>query len=126
MNYSVVKFARHLTITDIQILRDGGTILFTLAATPNAGRYRLQTPFLGEPRPLFLNDRQLGLGSPAEQELVPQLQAWLRENMTAERQEALHQLDSLKEWRNLPRDLLDAVPLHRIRTVLDCLLKRSA
>jgi hypothetical protein len=115
-----------MTITGIEILRDGGTIRFTLSGTQNAGKYRLQTPFQGEPRPIFFNDRQLEFGSPAEQDLIPQLQAWLHEAMSEDRQTALRTLDTLKVWRNLPTDLLDAVPLHRIRTVLECLLKRSA
>ena len=114
-----------MTITDIEMFRDGGTIVFTLSGTPNAGRYRLQTPFRGEPRPIFLNDRQLEFGSPAEQELVPQLQAWLDQAMTKDRLNALRKLDTLKEWHNLPNKLLDAVPLHRIRTVLECLIRRA-
>jgi hypothetical protein len=115
-----------MTITDIEILRDGGTILFTMSGTHNAGQYRLRTPFLGEPRPVFFNDRQLEFGSPAEQDLIPQLQRWLHEAMSEDRQKALRTLDTLKVWRNLPTDLLDAVPLHRIRAVLECLLKRCA
>jgi len=114
-----------MTISDIQILRDGGTILFTLSRTRNAGCYRLQTPFLGEPRPIFVNDKQLELGSHAEHELITQLEGWLHQSMTEDRQKALRTLDALNEWRNLPGDLLDAVPLHRIRTVLECLAKRS-
>ena len=113
-----------MTITNIEILRDGGTILFTLSGGPNAGNYRLQTPFLGEPRPIFFNEQKLEFGSPEEQDLIPQLQAWLRGNLTEDRQRALSTLDGLKVWRNLPRDLLDAVPLHRVRTVIECLLKR--
>jgi hypothetical protein len=112
-----------MKISDIEMLRDGGTILFTLSGTPNAGRYRLQTPFRGEARPLFVGDRQLEPGSAAERELVPQLEQWLHQAMTEERQEALSILDGLKTWHNLPNRLLDVVPLHRIRTVLQCLLK---
>ncbi len=115
-----------MNITGIDILRDGGTILFTLSGTPNAGRYRLQTPFRGEPRPIFLADQQLELGSPAERELITQLQGWLHNVTTPDKVKALHTLDKLKEWRNLPRDLADAVPMHRIRSVIECLMKRNA
>src|SRR4051812_48163495 len=113
-------------ISEIEMFRDGGTIFFTLSGAPNAGRYRLQTPFRGEPRPLFVGDRQLEFGSTAERELIPQLEQWLDQSMTEERQEALRTLDALKTWHQLPAKLLDVVPLHRIRTVLQCLLKRNA
>jgi len=115
-----------MKISDIGMLRDGGTILFTLLGTHNSGRYRLQTPFRGEPRPIFVDDRQLEFGSRAEHELLTQLREWLNQSMTENKVKALHTLDMLKEWRNLPSHLLDAVPLHRIRTVLECLDKRNA
>lgn len=123
---SMISLGTSMTITDIEILRDGGTILFTLSGTHNAGKYRLQTPFRGEPRPIFCNERKLEFGSPAEKDLILQLQAWLHDNMSADRERALRTLDALKVWRNPPRDLVDAIPLHRVRTVLECLLKRHA
>jgi hypothetical protein len=115
-----------MKITKIDMLRDGGTILFTLSGTPKAGKYWLQTPFGGEPRPLFLGGRQLEFSSAAERELIPQLEQWLHQSMTEERQEALRTLDALKTWHHLPNNLLAVVPLYRIRTVLQCLLKRNA
>lgn len=39
-----------MDVTDIEVDRDGGTIRFrVLAGSALAGRYRLQTPFLGDP-----------------------------------------------------------------------------
>jgi len=42
-----------MRILDVQILRDGGTILFTVADDALEGKYRLRTPLSGVPRPLF-------------------------------------------------------------------------
>jgi hypothetical protein len=112
-------------ITDIEMLRDGGTILFKLSEVPKAGDYRLQTPFLGEPRVVFFNNRALQLGSTEEEELAGQLEVWLRQQLTEKNQKGIEALDSLTEWRNLPRDLMAIIPIHRIRTVVRCLRSRN-
>ena len=113
-----------MRIVDIVTWRDGGTITFTIEASDLAGRYRLQTPFAGEPRPLFQNDSRLVFGGPEETALVMALGQWLSMTMTPESQRALPMLDCRAEWRNLPDDLRRAVPLHRIRTVIRCLQAR--
>jgi hypothetical protein len=110
-----------VTITDIKILRDGGTILFTLSGVANVGNYRLQTPFDGEPRPIFFNESRLEFGSAGERELAVQLEAWLRQNLTEDSQKAIDALDILSEWRNLSKPMREVIPLHHIRTVLRCL-----
>src|SRR5687767_10546383 len=89
-----------VTVTDIDILRDGGTILFRLrGATPFTGKYRLRTPFGGEPRPIFRDEAQLELGSAAEAELSSALQRWLDSQLSPAASAALGKLDQLKEWR---------------------------
>lgn len=42
-----------MQVGDIMILRDGGTITFTIVGGDLSGKYRLQTPLAGEPRLLF-------------------------------------------------------------------------
>lgn len=114
-----------MTITDIDILRDGGTILFRISgATPLSGGYRLRTPFAGEPRPIFRDETQLELGSAAEADLSGALQHWLDAQLSPAASAALGELDQLEEWRNLPRQLVDVVPLHRIRAVIRCIEAR--
>src|SRR5262245_27995967 len=112
-----------MEVRDIGCMRDGGTITFTLAdADALTGRYRLQTPWLGEPRPLFRDERRCG--GAAERELVVALRTWLDGALTADLRAALDRLDVLPEWRNLSGDLLAAVPLHRLRTVVQCIEAR--
>jgi hypothetical protein len=112
-------------VTDIIILRDGGTILFRIEDPPSlAGKYRLRTPFAGEPRPIFRDEAQLEFGSAEEAALSSALQGWLESRLTPAAGAALRELDELKEWRNLPSRLDEVVPLHRIRDVIRCLYGR--
>ena len=115
-----------VTLTNIHILRDGGTILFRIEDPPPlAGSYRLRTPFAGEPRPIFRDEVQLELASAEEAALSSALQRWLDAHLTPTAAAALRELDELKEWRNLPERLDRVVPLHRIRHVIHCLDARS-
>lgn len=111
-----------VTITDIHLLRDGGTILFVIQDPPLlAGRYRLRTPFEGEPRPIFRDEVQLELGSKEEAALSRGLQRWLSSRLTPTVAAALQELDEFKRWPNLPDRLAQVVPLHQIRDVIRCL-----
>lgn len=105
-------------VTDIETIRDGGTILFRLSGTEADGSYRLQTPFLGTPRPLFKGERKLAFGSIEESSVAAVLTEWLDAAASEEVKSCLAELDSLSEWRNLPAHLVKVVPLHRIRTVV--------
>jgi len=112
-----------MEVRDIGCMRDGGTITFTLVdAAALTGRWRLQTPFAGEPRPLFHDERRCGRAT--ERELLAQLRAWIDSALTADLRAALARLDALQVWRNLPEDLLAAVPLHRLRSVVQCIEAR--
>lgn len=110
-----------MQIREIMIWRDGGTITFTIEESALAGRFRLRTPFAGEPRPLFRDDIELALGGSDEAALLTGLRDWWSTTATEASRRALTQLDSLKEWRNLPEELNRVVPLHRIREVIRCL-----
>ena len=107
------------------ILRDGGTILFEISNDTLAGKYRLQTPFGGKPEPLFHNEKKLELGSVEEIQMASKLKLWLADNLTDELKQSLAELDSLKVWRNISPKLLEAVPYHWIRHVLQVLEGRS-
>jgi hypothetical protein len=106
------------------ILRDGGTILFEISDDALAESYRLQTPFLGKPQPLFRGERRLEFGSAEEMEVASKLKTWLVDNLTDELGQSLAELDNLKEWRNISEKLNQAVPYHRIRNVLRVLEAR--
>lgn len=112
-----------MNVSNVQMWRDGGTITFTVESGASEGNYRLQTPRLGEPRPLFRDERRLRLGGPEERALLADLRAWWARASPAEA-EACRRLDTL-EWRNLPPDLTAAVPLHRMRAVMACLADRT-
>jgi hypothetical protein len=115
-----------MLVSDIMVWRDGGTITFVVSDGTTAGKYRLRTPFAGEPRVLFRDEVQLPCGGAAEKELALALRAWLDATLTKQVTAALKRLDSLHEWRNLPEDLAAVVPVHRIRTVTTCLEARIA
>ena len=114
-----------MRVAGIVMRRDGGTIEFAVDGCDLAGKYRLQTPFLGEPRPLFRDDKRLPIGGPGEAALAASLRRWLSDAVTANAEEALARLDDLSEWRNLPEDLLRVVPLYRIRIVIEYLEARA-
>jgi len=113
-------------ISEIMILRDGGTILFEISEDALAGKYRLQTPFRGKPEPLFRDEQKFEVGSTEELEVALKLETWLAENLDAELQQSLAELDSMGEWRNISSRLNRAVPYHRIRHVLRVLRMRVA
>jgi hypothetical protein len=114
-----------MQVGDIMIWRDGGTITFTIDGCDLAGKYRLQTPFAGEPRPLFRDDTQLLIGGPDEAALLASLREWLSATASADVDGALARLDGMREWRSLPDDLDRVVPLHMIRRVIRCLEARA-
>jgi hypothetical protein len=113
-----------MRVSNVQLWRDGGTITFTVEGSGSSGNYRLQTPFRGEPRPLFRDDRRLRFGGAEERTLLADLRAWLAQASPAD-VEACQRLDALAEWRNLPPDLAAAIPLHRMKSVMTCLQARA-
>jgi len=114
-----------MNITDITIYRDGGSITFRVAEDAALdGNYCLETPFMGEPRPMFRDGERLAFGSAAEVELSAKLQRWLDAQLTPEASDAIRELDELPQWRNLPDRLSAATPLYHIRTVIRCLQDR--
>ena len=115
-----------MRVTDIMVWRDGGTVTFAVDDDMWAGRYRLRTPFAGEPRLLFRDDVPLPCGGATEKALAGALRRWLDVAVTSDVAAALWRLDSLQEWRNPPTDLGAVVPFHRIRTVIVCLEARTA
>jgi hypothetical protein len=114
------------TVSDIMIWRDGGTVTFTIEGGPLAGKYRLRTPFAGEPRVLFRDETPLTVGGPDEAALLAGLREWFSATETTNARDGLARLDGLHEWRNLPEELDRVVPLHRVRTVIACLEARAA
>jgi hypothetical protein len=87
-------------ITDIAICMDGGTVSFRVTGTDVDGPYRLQTPLLGTPQPLFKNERKLDFGSADEIAVLSVLREWLAQVATAELHPALVELNELKDRRN--------------------------
>jgi hypothetical protein len=113
-----------MQISNVMILRDGGTILFEIFDDALEGKYRLQTPFAGTPQPLFRDELKLEVGSVMESEIAAKLRLWLTEKLTPDLKQRIAELDELKVWRNISRRLEEAVPFHRIRWVLQVLESR--
>jgi hypothetical protein len=114
-----------VTVRDIEIWRDGGTITFTLEASELAGSYRLRTPLAGVPRPAFRDERELESSGEDERHLLAELQSWLAAQTTPTVEARLAELDALAIWHNLPVELQAMTPLHRLRTVIRCLQARA-
>ncbi|HET6201178.1 MAG TPA: hypothetical protein VFI25_00085 [Planctomycetota bacterium] len=116
-----------MKVSAIEFFRDGGTIQFTIEEDASfSGRYRLQTPFRGEPRPLFRGERKLPGGGREEKALLAALRGWFAEAVSAELAEALGRLDALHLWQDLSEDLHAAVPFHRMKTVIECIEARAS
>ena len=113
-----------IDVSEIEIYRDGGTIEFRVSGGCTDGFYRLQTPFLGTPEPLFKDGRKLEFGSSEEAGVLAALQEWQVLVCTNDVVAALGELDKLKVWLNLPQNLSDVVPIHHIRTVVERLSAR--
>lgn len=111
-------------ISEVEMLRDGGTVLFRLNGCDRDGLYRLETPFAGEPRILSHDGTRLQPGSIAECCVARYLERWLEPRMSPQVVHALAELDRLPEWKNLPEHLLAAVALHRILAVAEYLRRR--
>ncbi len=114
-----------MTVSGIEILRDGGTILFRIHDSPLAGSYQLRTPFDGEPRLIHRDGAALAVGSVEESRLSDELQHWLDTQLTPSVRATLSKLEGLREWRNLPDELVQVIPLVRIRGVIERLRGRS-
>jgi hypothetical protein len=115
-----------MNVRDIEMRRDGGTISFTLDTGASVSSYRLRTPFAGDQRLLSCDESELVPGGDDEAVVLAGLRAWYAAQLGPQLVAALDRLDALPEWRNLPPDLVAAVPLHRIRTVIRCLEARAA
>jgi len=113
-------------VTDIEIYRDGGTIEFRVSGSCTDGFYRLQTPFRGTPEPLFKDGHRLQFGSPEEVAVLEVLREWQAAACTKDVVAALAELDKMQLWLNLPQNLSDMVPIHRIRSVVRKLSERCA
>ena|SRR6266496_2086540 len=115
-----------MIISHIDMMRDGGTIVFVVGDGPIAGSYRLQTPLMGLPRPLFKDDHRLEFASREESEIRQALERWLGDQLTPVLSDRLAELNRLPIWQNLPKRLADLVPLHRIQQVIICLKERAS
>ena len=114
------------SVSDIMTWRDGGTVTFTIMEGSLAGKYRLRTPFAGEPRLLYRDETPLTVGGPDEAALLVGLREWFSATATTNDRDAVSRLEGLHELRNLPEELDRVVTLHRIRSVIACLEARAA
>jgi hypothetical protein len=115
-----------IEISNVEIYPDGGTIEFQLEGGDVDGFYRLQTPFLGTPEPLFRDGARLDFASNEEGAVLVALESWLRAIMTPVSAAALAELIALREWRNLPARLSDVVPIRYIQIVAEKLRERTS
>jgi len=115
-----------IDVSDVDMLRDGGTILFRLSGCEDDGAYRLETPFAGEPRILSRNGTKLQSGEIVERRVVHHLEQWLEPQLSPGVVHAPAELDRIPVWKNLPEHLVAIAPVQRIRAVVDYLAACSA
>lgn len=109
-----------MKISNVDALRDGGTIIMTVSDYVRSGKYMLPTPFVGEPRHLSWNGMQLEIGSPEEVEFLAKLKDWLNEHAVDKLVESLHDLDRMKV-KHPPESREKAFAYHRVLYVADYL-----
>ncbi len=114
-----------MNISDIDIMRDGGTIIFTITDDGWITDYSLQSPFLGEPRPIFLGRKQLGFDSSEEKELLTTLKAWYATEVDETLAAAITELENPPFEFKRTEIHQQARPYFLIKTVIDCLSKRQ-
>lgn len=113
-----------MNISNIEIFRDGGTITFTISDDALAGDYRLQTPFLGEPRPLLQDQQQLEVGSLEEQQVLEKLKDWIDQQMDDDLVSALQEIATGDSHHPMDERLQRARPFYLLKGVIDCLERR--
>jgi hypothetical protein len=111
-------------ITKIMMFRDGGTIEFRVTGSDADGSYHLRTPFAGLPRPLFKAGAKLEFGSVEELAVLRVLREWLAKVVTDTVSAALAELDKMRKWRDLPPNLSQVIPIHRVRHLIRVLSER--
>ncbi len=112
--------ANTVKISNVDVLRDGGTTIIIVVDDTKAGEYILPTPFVGEPRHLSWNGTQLAIGSPEEVEFLAKLKDWLNEHAADKLVESLHDLDRMKV-QHPPGSREKAFAYHRVLYVVDYL-----
>jgi hypothetical protein len=115
-----------ITVTDIEIWRDGGTLEFRISNSDVDGFYRLQATDFGVPEPLFKNGVQVEVGSAEECMVLSALQKWLTSVSTPDAVRALMELEKLKLWLNLPERLSEVVPILYVRSIVQRLGARCS
>ena len=113
-----------MNVKNIEMLRDGGSILFELQGSKADGYYKLESPLHANPRKLMKNARVIELGSDEEQIICQELLDWIGFVVTESIRSKLNKLKRI-EWRNLPDDLQEAIPYFRIESVIDVLIRRK-
>lgn len=111
-----------MTITDIEMYRDGGTITFRVVDGPFAGDYRLQTPFRGQPCPLFRDEVRIPMASREERRLLDALRQWF-DGLPTDIRAGVEELDRVS-WVGLSKRLYEFVPQYLVRSVIRCLEER--
>lgn len=113
-----------IDVSEIEIYRDGGSLEFRISGSAVDGFYRLQTPALGMPEPLFKDGQRLELGSLEELGVLAALQEWLATVSANDVVDAMAELDKKKSWLNLADNLSEVVPIYYIRSVVQRLSQR--
>ncbi len=112
-----------MIISKVDALRDGGTIILTVVDDAKAGEYVLPTPFVGEPRHLTWNGKEISIGSLEETEFLAKLKVWLTDHAADKLVNSLQELNHLKK-RPPPDQVEKAFAFNRVQSVADYLEHR--
>jgi hypothetical protein len=129
-----MKIRRPIEVSNIDILRDGGTIIFTIVSENTGWRFEFENPLMAGDRlrKLWVEKDQGGLlhnhhemtslepHSKDETDIVELLKHWINENLSQAEIAELPKMDQMKskEWNR------ELIPFYRIWSVI-AEIKRS-
>ena len=124
-----MKYKEPIEIENIVILRDGGTIVFTIISADEGWPFEFENPLMvgNRLRRLWVGEKHqventyrfkmtpIGPNSDDEREVVEVLDRWINSNLSAAEVAELSAMDDMK-----PKDWdQDLIPFYRIWSVID-------
>ena len=113
-----------IKVNHIDVLRNGGSILFSLEDSVIDGYYELQSPFLSNPQLLCKFGEPLSLGGSEESLVSGELSEWLLSVTTEKISKKIFELES-KKLKIKQSELSELQPIILIRKTVEILNERK-
>jgi hypothetical protein len=115
-----------MRIFDISILRDGGTILFSIERNGELTRVALDTILHGEPRKLRINSSVPVPGAPAVKQLLADIDEWWNSIPSAVQTQTVAALSHKGAFYNPQPEMIEPIAFSRVLRVRDYALRYYA